>query len=594
MTEEEYAEQQRIDDAYNRAYNDLQRAAAEHDALYRQMQLSQRDVEQGINLVSRLHGAVEPHLSSTAVNTDKEQVIAENVSRTIDDLADSYKLLKNGSTASKNLTGDYDRYYTYYGLYNELRQVSLGYVVGLDANLWRSDEPRKKVEKMYLANTDYWLAYATMAVMLWASNEEEACDRAIYKSMQINERKSALFFLLANLRFNRIDAARQWYKVYFDLVDAGGVGEEIIYIIQVLLSGALGADADFARLVQTRLSELLNESKKDIASKKAVKETIDGYFSSYISVTRKEYMDLKHICGEYDELIELLSSAEKNARLRDYFSSVLTESSPLSDRLAERIEDALYALISSNDDAEQELLDKIAYEEMVVKANGRLDVAKESYDEYLRQKAENKNLALIMTRNALGADSKADSRVKQFALAFIRNETLEGAKTFAKYRSREKAELDFEIDGCKMHGDENSFETNKPILARHYEGMIKARIKSDKSVSLSNKLTAIFAVLSVVFIVLTVVGFATEWKTSACVTLLVIGLVLAAVTAGLITLGAEQRSKIRKSFEYRIANGTKMLEDGLKQLAEWRRDYKQADAVHEELIKVLKEVNVNV
>ena len=51
---------------------------------------------------------------------------------------------------------------------------------------------------MYLANTEYWLAYATMAVMLWASNEREACERAVAKSMQINERKSSLFFLLAS------------------------------------------------------------------------------------------------------------------------------------------------------------------------------------------------------------------------------------------------------------------------------------------------------------------------------------------------------------------------------------------------------------
>lgn len=594
MTEEEYAEQQRIDEAYNRALNEYNRAAAEHNRLVVEVGNSQNDVIRGMELVSRLHGAVEPHLSETAVNTDKEQVIAENVSRTIDDLVDSYRLLKNGSTASKNLTGDYDRYYTHYGLYNELRQVSLGYVVGLDANLWKSDEPRKKVEKMYLANTDYWLAYATMAVMLWTTDEREACERAVFKSLQINERKSALFFLLANLRFNRIDAARTWYKVYFDLVDAGGVGEEIVYILQVLLSGALGADMEFARSVQEKLTELLNESKSDIASKKAVKDSIDGYFNSFISVTRKEFIDLKHICGEYDELINLLSDAEKNARLRDYFSSVLAEDSPLSDRLAERIEDALYALISASDDAEQELLDKIAYEEMVVKANGKIDVAQESYDNYLKAKAENRNLALIMTRSALGADSKADSRVKQFALAFIRQEVLDGATKFAEYRKREKSELDYEIDGCKMRGDENSFETNKSKLLKHYDNMIKARIKEDKNVALSVKLTAIFAVLAAVLTLVTVVGFAAEWATGSCVTLLVLALVMTAVTAGSIVLGIEQRSKIRKSFDYRIGNGTKMLESGLKDLARWRFAYKEADAVHEELVKVLKEVNVNV
>ncbi|MCI9032256.1 MAG: hypothetical protein HFK09_07070 [Clostridia bacterium] len=589
----EYERQRQIDEEYVRTLNEYNRAVEYHNRLVVDVARAQEDVFSGIDVVRRLHDAVQPHLENTAVNTDKEQVVAENVSRTIDDLVDSYRLLKNGSTASKNLTGDYDKYNVRYGLYNELRQVALGYVVGLDANIWKSDEPRQKVEKMYLANTDYWLAYATMAVMLWASDEREACERAVFKSMQINERKSALFFLLASLRFDRIEAAREWYRVYFDLVDGGGVGEEIIYILQVLLCGALGADAEFARAVQEKIRSLLEESNRDPASRRAVQEAVDGYFDAYISVTRKEFVALKHICPEYDDMMSLLSDAEKNAKLRDYFKSVISEDAPLSDRLAERIEDALYALISSNDDAEQELLDKIAYEEMVVKANGRIDEAKASFDNYLMQKAQNRNLALIMTNSALGADSKADSRVKKFALSFIRKEAVAGAEKYAGYREREKAVYDYAIDGCKLSGDENSFGENKPKLLKHYDGLIKARIKEDKQVSLSNKLTAIFAVMTALFAVLTVVGFVVGWKTSASVTLLMLALVAAGAAAGLVMLGITQREKIRRSFDYRIENGVKMLETGLKDLAGWRAAYREADSVYDELLKVLKEVNAN-
>ena len=589
----EIERQRQIDEEYVRTLNEYNRAVEYHNRLVVDVARAQEDVFSGINVVKKLHDAVQPRLETTAVNTDREQVIAENVSRTIDDLVDSYRLLKNGSTASKNLTGDYDKYNVHYGLYNELRQVALGYIVGLDANIWTSDEPRQKVEKMYLANTDYWLAYATMAVMLWASDEKEACERAVFKSMQINERKSALFFLLTSLRFDRMEAAREWYKVYFDLVDSGGVGEEIIYILQVLLCGALGSDIEFARCVQEKLRSLLEESSRDPASKKAVREAIDGYFDAYISVTRKEFIALKHICPEYDGMMKLLSDAEKNEKLRDYFKTVISEDAPLSDRLAERIEDALYALISASDDAEQELLDKIAYEEMVVKANGRLDEAQASFDNYMKQKAENRNLALIMTNNALGADSKADSRVKKFALSFIRKEALEGAEKYAGYRKNEKASYDFAVDGCRLSGDENSFAENKPKLLKHYDGLIKASIKEDKQVSLSNKLTAIFAIMAAVFAVLTVVGFVIPWRTSASVTLLMLALVFVGVTVGLIMLGVSQREKIRRSFDYRIENGVKMLEAGLKDLAGWRAAYKAADGVHDELIKVLKEVNAN-
>ena len=296
MDEAEAQRQQELINRYNSLVRQQNIEAERFNRLQYEVASCQQDIGESIAIISDLKRAVMPHLESTADETDKEEVIASNVSMTIDDLVEKYKLLKNGSTASKNLTGDYDTYYTKYGLYSDLRRVSLGYVVGLDANIWNSDAPRKTVEKMYLANTDYWLAYATMAVMLWASDEKEACERAVSKSMQIDERRSALYFLLASLRFNRTEAAKQWYRVYFDLVDSGGVGEEIIYILQVLLCGALGPDAEFADMVKTRMTELLAESKSDAMRRKELQDSVDGYFSSYISVTRKEYLDLKHIC----------------------------------------------------------------------------------------------------------------------------------------------------------------------------------------------------------------------------------------------------------------------------------------------------------
>lgn len=587
----EAAEIERLRNEYNRLVEVERRETARYNMLVVETAECENNVINTIDIIDRLHGKVLPPLTSTAKDTEKEQVVAENVSRTIDDLVSSYKMLKNGSTASKNLTGLYEKYYTYYDSYNDLRQVALGYVVGLDANIWTSDAPRKTVEKMYLANSDYWLAYATMAVMLWASDEKEACERAVAKSMQINERLSALFFLLASIRFNRFDAAKQWYRVYFDLVDSGGIGDEIVSILQVLLCGALGSDIEFGKMVQTRMRTLLQQTRDDVAARNEAQKVVDGYFAGYMSKTDKEYLALKHICGEYDEMINLLSTAEKNAKLRDVFSEVLNSDSPLSDRLSERIEDALYALISSYDAAEQELLDNIAYEETVVKAKGNIDEAKVAYAQIMESKRQNHNLSVILANTALSRQSKADVRVKKFALDFVRPECEESAKRFSQYRKREKAKYNFEIDGCKMNGDENSFDQNKAILQKHYDNMIKSKIKSDESVLNMKKAAIAMCFIAIIMTVLAVVSIVADWATSAFVTLLLIAIVLWGLFALCVFLKIERTQKIRKSFEYRINNGVKMLEDGLTQLREWRTAYREADSVHAELINVLKEVN---
>lgn len=78
----------------------------------------------------------------------------------IKEVTESYFTFKNLSTASKNVSQYTDEYFTKFKFFNELRRISLGYVVGLDAHICSDETMRKKVEKIYLQNTEYWLAYA--------------------------------------------------------------------------------------------------------------------------------------------------------------------------------------------------------------------------------------------------------------------------------------------------------------------------------------------------------------------------------------------------------------------------------------------------
>lgn len=589
----EAARQEALVNEYNRLVERRNRLVQEHNMLVVDTQQCEADVAASTQVIRAVHNFVLPPLSVTEDETIKKETIAHNALLVINDTFDAIRRLDNSSTASKELTGLQDKYYTLYGLYAELRNISLGYIVGLDKNFWTGDVQRKQVEKMYLANTDYWLAYATMAVMLWASDEQEACVRAVNKAMQCDERRASLFFLLTALRFNRVEAAKEWYRVYFDLVDLGGVGEEIIYILQVLLSGALGADLEFGRMVQQKIRDLLAETTNNLNTRKETQEAVNRYFDAVISVTRKEYLDLKHICNDYDGMIALLSDAEKNELLRAHFHELLTTQSELSDRISERIEDALYSLISSYDASEQELFDKIAFKEMVVKADGNMQIAEEAYRVRMAERKKSRNLALIMTMAALDPESKADLRVKKFALDFIRNYCINGAERFAQYRKREKKEYDLNVDGCALKGDENSFEPNKEKLLQYYDGIVKQAVKQDKAVKTLKTTSVIFGLSFAVFLLLTVLGFALEWGVAPCVVFIIfMVLCVGAVTMCFIFKHSEA-VKIRKAYEYRINNGIKMLEDGLADMAAWRKAYHEADKVYEELIKVLKEEVVN-
>lgn len=557
-----------------------------------------QDANQAVKIISDIHRIVAPPLESTHKRTDHDQVIAYNASMAIDDVVDKYRLMSAGSTASKNLTGLQDKYFTYYGLYNQLRQISLGYMVGADKDFWQSDAPRQMVEKSYLANTDYWLAYATMAVVLWVSDEEQACQRAIAKAMEMDARRSSLFFLLVTVRFNRMEAAREWYGLYFRLIDLNGLNEDILCLMQVLLSGALGADVQFASQVRNKMMALYMEASKDLNVDKRAHASVDNYFNAFVSVTDKEFLGFKHICADYDEMMALLSDAEKNDLLRKYFLTVIHEDAPLSDRLSERIEDALYSLISANDVNEQQLLDKIRYQEMIVKANGDVKVADEAYASLMAERKTDKNLIMIMLNSVLDPKSKADSRVKRFSLSFVRNYCLAGAERFAKYRKREKQSFELEVDGCKLRGDENSLEENKPKLQAYYNGLINARIRTDKKVKNLAIGALSCAILCAIFLTVGVLGLLvpageTFFTVGQAVAFYMLTALMLAGFVSCLYFRHGEKLKIRKSFEFRIANGMRLLEEGLLDMAAWRKAYHEADAVYGELIKVLKEETTN-
>ena len=244
------AEINRLQAQIERAYIENQNLQVELDTLI-----------QNINILADNTSAMDVEVNKS-MEYVKNRVAEADVSTTvlfalIDDLTNSYFIFKNLSTASKNVTQFNDEYYTRFKFFNELRRITLGYVIGLDAHICSDETMRKKVEEVYLQNTEYWLAYAIMAVMLWASDEEEVAKRAMSKALTMDYFSCSLFFLLINLRFTRVDAAKKWYLSYLDRVDMENLGNEWQYLLQTYLSGVFGVDQEFNALVLKYLTNLL-------------------------------------------------------------------------------------------------------------------------------------------------------------------------------------------------------------------------------------------------------------------------------------------------------------------------------------------------
>jgi hypothetical protein len=324
-------------------------------------------------------------------------ISTKEVFQALSELTVQYFSFKSISTASKNVTQYNDEYFTNFSYYNELRRISLGYVVGLDSHIMSSDTLRKKVEKAYLQNTEYWLAYCIAGVMLWASDEKEAAQRAISKSLSISYFNSCLFYLLINLRFNRMDAAKKWYVNYLDRADMNNLGDEWQYLLQAYLFGAFGADEEFQETIAKCFQNMLAQVEVTTVdfAKKFTQKAIE-FAELYVHKTHHEYTLLGRTCAEYAEMKDLLSTAEKNVEIAKYYNKLAEAEITEAEDLPQQIENVLYSLVNDYDEDELKVVQKIKYNEAIISAKGDVAAAQANYNAMFRDRQQKKNLGGLL------------------------------------------------------------------------------------------------------------------------------------------------------------------------------------------------------
>ena len=484
------------------------------------------------------------------------------------------------STASKNVTQFTDEYYTRFKFFNELRRITLGYVIGLDAHICSDQTMRKKVEEAYLQNTDYWLAYAIMAVMLWASDEEEAAKRAMSKALTMDYFSTSLFFLLINLRFTRVDAAKKWYLSYLDRVDMEHLGEEWQYLLQAYLSGVFGVDKDFNHLVHECFTNMLEqmESMHPNYGNRVSEKTL-AYSEAYIHVTKNEFETLRRQSPDYEELKRLLSSAEKNEELAIHFRSIVEDKTQVESNMFQRIENILYDLINAYDKDELTVIKNKRYNEMILKSKGDLGMAQQFFNNEFPSDSGAKKLEDLLFTWAFEEDAnRVDITVKKFSISYLKKWIAKGFQSYAdNYRKKEKEKIKIEIDGWQGECDENSFDSAQVELQKHYN---KNRVWD----TIKDKYVLIFigmAIAALVILGITVIKFN---KIS-----LVIGILLGVVSGFLLWRRISDMQIILRA---RREKGYTLLKKALEELKSWKTLYRTADEKNADLVNVFDNVEV--
>ncbi len=550
----------------NELINQINALRAENAALEAELQTAERNVNILTGNVGRLEANV--HAKMTTLD-DKVEVTAEDTTlfyTALTDLTEQYFIFKNLSTASKNLTQYTDEYYTKFAFYQKLRRISLGYVIGLDSAIISDENLRKEVEKAYLQNTDYWLAYAIMAVTLWAENEREAASRALNKALSMDYNKSCLFFLLINLRFERVAIAREWYLNYLDKLDITRLGDEFQYLLQAYLNGLFGNDPEFEAMVADNFQRLVQQA--EATSARFGDKFTDGaqaYAQAHLHRTQMVFPTLKEVSRDHDALTDLLSQAEKHAVLARNYVELAEEEEALPEDQAQRVENILYNLINSYDTAEWRVVKEQKRNEAIIEAKGNLAAAHEKFELLYGHVDEKKALADLMVSWAFSEDpTQTNLTVKRFSISMMKSRIVRGFEKFAEaYRQKEPERISVRIDECELSVREDEAELQAAQLDAYFNKNKLKHYLADKQI----KIYGVMCIAALLILIIMAFSFSPAALTIAVLLGVVGGFLLWRRIVDVGKILAEKR---------RLAHVK--LGQAIGELAQWRAAYQTADA----------------
>lgn len=502
----------------------------------------------------------------------KEEVDARGLLQALKDLSQQYFSYKNLSTATKNLTQYTDEYHTKFAFFNELRRISLGCVMAVDQNLISHEKTREQVERAYLANTDYWLAYAIAAVMHWWSDEREAAERAKSKALAMSPRNSALMFLFCNLKFGRQETAARWYAYYLGFIHANDVGDEYQYLLEAYLSGSFGKAKRLESDVGSKFDDMLSEIVLyNINFNKDVSNSAQRFIETKAHRTDFPFFYLPEYCEEAPLLEGLLTSAEKNALVASDFEELAQGEDELAD-VDKRLEDSIYKLIESMDPEEDKLYKRIRYNELIVAARGNVPVAEAAYEERYPDDSP-VSLGGLMQKWAFTEDDpRILPEVRRFSIGKLSSSIRVGFKQYAdSYRATEKERYPIRMGAWTFTCNENEQNIAESNYSDYFD-------RHQMSVFVKDKFLLIWAAM----ILVGILGIVIAAVAMPYPALIVISVML--VLAGGFLLW-RQIVNIQEKQKRKKAKDLETIRKTLEEMDAWRKAYKEADRHYESLFQ---------
>ncbi len=448
-----------------------------------------------------------------------------------------------------------------------IRRTVMGIVRDFDINLVRNSTIQELSEELWITSSRYWLSYALIAITAWVNNYPEVAKNALSECGRKDAIKTTLFFCLMNLRFGRVQVAKQWFFEYFKILDPTMLQQETAVMLQAFLNGVFGKDKELEHEVIELIDSwvaVLNETE-EISN-----ELLNGYLNYIANLNPQipfNYESILKYCVNAQQVGMSFREVSKFEILLKFVKSLDVEAQAQDDEnYKSRVDAVLMNLISNYDEEELELKMQQEYYRCIVENNGVVEQAEAQYQEMQALQNGTFNIGKQMIKWAVYDDSdQTDIQVRKFGFQNTKTWFKRAVDVFdANVQQMHPAEYKLHID--TWDGVSNGYDHAEQAqsLKNHFEN----NKFQNMYVNIPNIVAAILLIVSA--------GLAFVTLYALIVTVIALGFLVFRVVQAI------------KEYPKRIQAALQSLNSVMGEIAVFKRYYDEQRAIKDQILSVVE------
>jgi hypothetical protein len=380
-----------------------------------------------------------------------------------------YLRFKNIELANKKIRACNNKRYYEFSNYRTVRKIVQGLMDNLDVNMVSDQAITKSIEVQHLQVPDYWLTCVLISIMAWKNDDRELAERAMERAVRLDKKNSSIFYMIFNLRLSRDEAALKWFSTY-QQCDLKGSDQRTFLMLFSLVSKTINDKVD--EETSTEIFDfikrvIMNNATDGVYSEESAIAVIRSYLNSMKSNESLEYSLLKKCCSEYNSLADTMMSAKKNANILEF---ILRTINVTVEQKNEYLKTYIDGLISTPNQAEKDVYEEIAYNEMIIDFQGDIEAAKIQYDAHSKKEADDLNLIAEMIEWIYERENQdINGQIKLNMFTLTKDLFEKAVKGHVEdYRNRSKNNLKVQINDYSTQVDFKDESKEKQKLNAYY------------------------------------------------------------------------------------------------------------------------------